>query len=51
LYELIRRKLQLIILSDGGADPQFRFDDLGNAIERARVDFGVKIRFDDEEYP
>ncbi len=51
LYELIRRKVQLIILSDGGADPQFHFDDLGNAIERARVDFGVKIRFDDEEFP
>jgi hypothetical protein len=50
LYELIRRKLQLIILSDGGADPKFHFDDLGIAIERARVDFGVKIRFGDEEY-
>ena len=28
LYELIRRKLGLIILSDGGADPKFNFDDL-----------------------
>lgn len=45
LYELIRRKLNLIIVSDGGADPVFNFDDLANAIEKVRVDFGVKISF------
>jgi hypothetical protein len=43
MYELIRRKLSLIIVSDGGADPLFNFDDLANAIEKARVDFGAKI--------
>jgi hypothetical protein len=48
LYELIRRKLKIIILSDGGADPQFRFGDLANAIERVRVDFGAIIRFEPE---
>ncbi len=47
LYELIRRKTQLIIVSDGGADPNYTFDDLANAVERVRVDFGVKIRFRD----
>jgi len=46
LYELIRRKARLIIISDAGADPKFRFGDLANAVERVRVDFGVKIRFD-----
>ena len=46
LYELIRRKAHLIIISDAGADPKFRFGDLANAVERIRVDFGVKIRFD-----
>ncbi len=45
LYELIRRKVNLIIVSDGGADPVFNFDDLANAIEKVRVDFGVKISF------
>ena len=45
LYELIRRKLSLIVVSDGGADPNFNFDDLSNAIEKVRVDFGVKINF------
>jgi uncharacterized protein YndB with AHSA1/START domain len=44
-YELIRRKLDLIIVSDGGADPLFNFDDLANAIEKVRVDFATKISF------
>lgn len=48
LYELIRRRVKLIILSDAGADPNYTFDDLGNAVEKARVDFGVNIRFSDE---
>ncbi|MFQ5637813.1 MAG: patatin-like phospholipase family protein [bacterium] len=45
VYELIRRKLALIILSDGGADPEFNFGDLANVVERVRVDFGAQIRF------
>lgn len=49
LYELIRRKADVILVSDGGADPGFNFDDLGNAIEKVRVDFGVKIRFREDD--
>jgi hypothetical protein len=45
LYELIRRKMSLIVVSDGGQDAGFAFEDLGNAIERVRVDFGVGINF------
>lgn len=45
IYELIRRRVPVIVLADGGADPNFSFDDLGSAIERVRVDFGVSIRF------
>jgi len=45
IYELIRRKLDLIILSDGGADAPFNFDDLANAIEKVWVDFGARIQF------
>ena len=45
LYELIRRRVDVIISSDAGADPNFLFGDLANAIERVRVDFGVVIRF------
>jgi hypothetical protein len=49
IYELIRRKLPLIILSDGGADPAFNFDDLANAVEKVRVDFGAKIIFREKQ--
>jgi hypothetical protein len=52
LYELIRRRVDTIIVSDAGADKDFDFGDLANAIERVRVDFGVGIRFklEDEQF-
>jgi hypothetical protein len=52
LYELIRRRVDTIIVSDAGADKDFNFGDLANAIERVRVDFGVGIRFrhEDEQF-
>jgi hypothetical protein len=43
LYELLRRRLKLIIVCDGGADKSFAFGDLANAIEKARADFGVLV--------
>lgn len=43
LYELIRRRPQLIIACDAGADPQFHFGDLSNAMEKVRADFGTLI--------
>ncbi len=49
IYELIRRRAKLIILSDGGADPEFNFDDLANAVEKVRVDFGAHIWFEDKD--
>lgn len=45
IYELLRRELDVILISDGGADPGFNFDDLANAVEKVRVDFGTKIVF------
>lgn len=50
IYELIRRKLPVIIITDGGADPQFNFQDLANAVEKARVDFGATVEFDGGDY-
>ncbi len=46
LYELIRRKLKIIIVCDGGADSDFEFSDLANAIEKILIDFGVTIALD-----
>lgn len=48
LYELIRRKLRLIIVCDGGADPNFTFSELSNAMEKARSDFGALIMLESE---
>ncbi len=45
LYELIRRRVKFIVISDGTADPDFTFSDFGTLVERVRVDFGVNIRF------
>ena len=45
IYELIRRRVRLIICCDGGADANFKFNDLANAINRAEVDFGARITF------
>jgi hypothetical protein len=46
LYELIRRRLRLIVLCDGTADPGYAFSDLQNALARIGADFGARIEFD-----
>jgi hypothetical protein len=46
LYELVRRRLRKIVCVDAGADPERSFADLGNAIHKCRVDFGVEIDID-----
>ena len=51
LYELIRRRVRIIVLSQGSQDLGYSMDDLANAIQRVRVDFGVHIRFTSEAYP
>jgi hypothetical protein len=45
LYELLRRerRVGLIIASDNGADPAYRFDDLANLIRLARIDLRMDV--------
>jgi hypothetical protein len=43
LYEMVMRRRRFIIVSDVGCDLDFKFDDLGNAIRKIRIDFGVPI--------
>lgn len=45
IYELVRRQCKVIVVSDGGADDMngFTYEDLGNAIQKCRVDFGATI--------
>jgi hypothetical protein len=45
-YELIRRRCQLVIVSDGECDPQLEFAGLGTLIRMCEVDFGAKITID-----
>jgi hypothetical protein len=49
IYELVRRRVDTIIVSDAGQDKDYVFGDLSNAIERVRADFGVSIRFQPED--
>jgi hypothetical protein len=43
LYEMVLRRCRFIVLTDGGCDPTFNFEDLGNAIRKIRTDLGVPI--------
>lgn len=43
LYSLIKRRCKYIIVSDAGADETFAFVDLGNALRKIRIDFGVQV--------
>jgi hypothetical protein len=49
-YELVRRRVDVIIASDAGQDLVYAFDGLATLTERVRVDFDVEIRFDDKDY-
>ena len=35
---MVLRRCHLIVVSDAGTDPDFVFEDLGNAIRKVRVD-------------
>ena len=45
LYEMIRRRCRVIVVSDAGCDPDCTFEDLGNAVRKIWIDFGVRIAF------
>jgi hypothetical protein len=45
IYEMVRRRCRLIVVSDAGCDPKFAFEDLGNAVRKVEIDLGVPIRF------
>lgn len=49
LYEMVMRRCRYVILVDSDADSDFEFEDLGNAVRKIEIDFGVPIRF--PKYP
>jgi hypothetical protein len=48
LYEMIVRRCRLIVVIDAGCDPEYGFDDLGNAVRKIRADLGVPINILDK---
>ncbi|MFI5306273.1 MAG: patatin-like phospholipase family protein [Polyangiales bacterium] len=49
LYELLRRRVELIVVSDASEDPDCTCSELGIALLRAREDLGVQIELAPDE--
>jgi hypothetical protein len=45
LYEMIRRRCRCIVISDAGCDPDYGFEDLGNAVRKIAIDLGIYVSF------
>jgi hypothetical protein len=45
LYEMVLRRCHYIVVSDAGQDPECAFTDLGEAVRKIRIDFGIPIEF------
>lgn len=47
LYELVRRRVALILVTDVGADGKYEFEDLAMVVRKLSVDFGVRLEIDE----
>jgi hypothetical protein len=45
LYEVVLRRCRNVLVCDAGCDGKGSFEDLGNAIRKIRIDFGISIDF------
>lgn len=45
LYEVVLRRCRFVMVSDAAHDPEGGMSDLGNAIRKIRIDFGIPIEF------
>ena len=45
LYEMVRRRCRLIVVSDAVCDPEYEFKDLGNALRKIWIDLGIRVDF------
>jgi hypothetical protein len=50
LYEMVVRRCHTIVVSDAGADPEYAFEDLGNAVRKIRIDLGIPVEFDADAF-
>jgi hypothetical protein len=44
-YELVRRRLPVIVVVDAESDPDFKFRGLSDFVRKARLDFGAEVAF------
>jgi hypothetical protein len=44
VFELLRRKVGVVVCCDCGADPNYRFEDLANLMRLARIDLGIEFK-------
>jgi hypothetical protein len=51
LYEMVLRRCHLIVVSDAGADPNYTYEDLANAVRKIRIDLGIPIEFESPSMP
>jgi hypothetical protein len=47
VYSLLKRRLPIIIVTDCGADPEYRFEDMENLVRKAQIDYQTPITFYD----
>jgi hypothetical protein len=45
LYEMVLRRCRHIVVLDSGADPEFHYEDLANALRKIRIDLNISIEF------
>lgn len=49
IYTLLKRRPELIVAADCGADPHYLFGDIENLVRKARIDYDITIEFVDPE--
>ena len=47
LYEMVTRRVKMIVVLDGACDPDMSMGDLGNAMRKIRIDLKIPIDFDE----
>jgi hypothetical protein len=45
IYEMVQRRCRYIVVLDSGGDPDFTYEDLGNALRKIRIDMNIPIEF------
>jgi hypothetical protein len=45
LYEMVRRRCRYIVALDGGGDPEYHYEELGNTLRKIRIDMKIPIDF------